>query len=205
LKAIPAVVSLDSDVESTASKGTDDSKSTKVPAPVVKQLLFDIEHAGGIQKFDRGIKQATKILLDNGDPVIYGFRGDSLRRTLTNKVYKWKKEPREKYLARLLRFDVRSAESLPKEAIVKLVAREPKKRRPRPPIINEEEAADIPDEIDLRGQPLRDIWTHEDKVRQQTSANYDANNANNYANVEEQIHKTSNMSSERAPDKGNGA
>jgi hypothetical protein len=83
----PAIVSVESsDVESTASIGTNGSRRTSIAKPVLKQLFYDIEHSGGIQDFDKGLNQGLNILLDKGDPLIYGTRGDSTRRQLTCKV-----------------------------------------------------------------------------------------------------------------------
>ena len=142
---MPAVVSLESDVESTASIGTNGSVRTRIGRPVLKKLFYEIEHAGGIQVFDKGVKQALNVLLDKGDPVIYGFRGDKIRKRLTCKVYQWKKLPRDKYLLKLSKLGVQSAEALPKASIVKLVPKTPK--TPIRTIPEEELVVDIPEEI----------------------------------------------------------
>jgi hypothetical protein len=139
---IPAVVSLESDVESTVSIGTNGTVRSKIPKPTLKQLFYDIEHAGGIQEFDKEVKQALNILLDSGDPVVYGFRGDKVRKRLTNKVYQWKKLSGEKYRNRLFKIHVQPAETLRKSDIVKIVAKT--KKRKAAPVIPEEVAV-IPD------------------------------------------------------------
>ena len=186
-EAVPAVVSVESDVESTASIGTNGSVRSKIPPPVLKQLFYDIERAGGIQEFDKGVKQALNLLLDNGDPVIYGYRGDKVRKRLTNKVYQWKKLDREKYLSRLFKLRVQSAESLQKADIVKIVAKKSKKR---PSVIPEEEVAEIPDEIafspeERQPRPFRQGFfgfaTDSDKVRDQILAKAYTNNEANIA------------------------
>jgi hypothetical protein len=63
----------------------------------LKQLAQDIEQAGGIQNFDDHVSQALSILLDAGDPEIYGRRGSNTRRRLTQKVNKWKSLSPEQY------------------------------------------------------------------------------------------------------------
>ena len=140
VRPVPAVVSLESDVESTASIGTNGSLRSKIAKPVLKQLFYDIEHAGGIHAYDKGVKQALNILLDKGDPVIFGFRGDKIRKRLTCKVSQWKKLSREKYLIKLLKLGVQPAESLPKGSIIPLVPKPPKH-----PVIPEDET--VPDQI----------------------------------------------------------
>lgn len=73
--------------------------------PLVRaQVAKDIEHFGGIQLFDKGIKQALDKILNNKDKYdqkLYG-RGTPGRRSIRNLVDDWKRYPNEVYLERVV-------------------------------------------------------------------------------------------------------
>jgi hypothetical protein len=140
---LPAVVSVDtSDVDSVASIGSSGSGRSNIPKHILKQLFHDVEHAGGIQSFDDGLKQAVNILLDRGDPAIYGLRGDPVRKRLSNKVTQWKQLPAEKYHRKLYKLGLSPAASLPPKDIRKLKPKEKTPPRHRSPVPS------IPEEVE---------------------------------------------------------
>lgn len=147
--SIPAVVTLESDLESTASIVTNGSRKTyeTIPKPILKQLFYDIEHAGGLHEFDKGVKQGLAILLDQGEPEIYGVRGDGIRRRLTCKVSDWKKLTQKQYHRRLFKLGVQPADTL----LVKDIVSIEKKKQGAIRTIPEEV---VPDEIDLVHAPV---------------------------------------------------
>jgi hypothetical protein len=141
---LPAVVSLEtSDIESVVSLTSTGSVRTAIPKPILKKLFGDIERAGGIHEFDKGLNQGLNILLDKGDPSIYGHRGDPQRKRLSNKVTQWKNLKPEKYNRKLALLGLVPAASLPPKAIQRLKPKEktpPKKQR---------SVASIPEEIGI--------------------------------------------------------
>jgi hypothetical protein len=155
--SIPAVVTLESDLE-LASIGTNSSRKTyeSIPKPILKQLFYDIEHAGGLHEFDKGVKQALNVLLDQGDPKIYGERGDPVRRRLTVKVSDWKKLTQTQYHKRLFKLGIQPAEVLLKSDIVSLAETNPKKTKKKQGAIRTIPEELIPDEIDLVHAPVFD-------------------------------------------------
>lgn len=153
---LPAVVSVDSDIDSVASASSSGSFRTLIAKPVLKQLFYDIEHAGGIHEFDKGLHQALNILLDQGDPAIYGVRGDSTRKRLSNKVTQWKSLAPEKYLGRLVKLGLLPASQLPKVQIVRLKAKSPKKRS---------KVNSIPEEVAYDSPPVRPPFVLDPKDR----------------------------------------
>jgi hypothetical protein len=75
---------------------------------VQKQLLQDIEAAGGIKTLSG--KQHKLSSICNQRPEIYGIRGEETRRRITKKVYRWQLLDREnQYVEEVLnRFQVKS-------------------------------------------------------------------------------------------------
>lgn len=69
LKSPRAAVGTPSSVASAAT-----TESQKLEDRVVKQVIRDIEGAGGIKKFDKGKKQGLAELLDSNEDGIYGVR-----------------------------------------------------------------------------------------------------------------------------------
>lgn len=165
---MPAVVSLESDVESTVSVGTNGTIKPRIPRQVLKQLFYDIEHAGGIQTFDKGLHQGLNILLDKGDPKIYGLRGDYIRKTLSNKVCKWKALPIEKYHHRLFKLQLQPAQILPKSNILRLEPKKQKKRTVSGRTLEDSVPCEIAYEADLL--PLHWTDTHIVQEQQKKSA-----------------------------------
>ena len=95
----------ESSQSSTSSAYTTASgkKRTKLPRWVQKQLLQDINNAGGLYDFDLGKPQGLAELLDHRSitlkqPQFYGLRASSQRRKVRNKVQKWKEWPEAKFL-----------------------------------------------------------------------------------------------------------
>ena len=74
-----------------------------------KQLVQDIEAAGGIKAFKTGNEHALSILCNNRTEV-YGERGDKLRIQIQKKVYRWVLLDRDKLYAEnvLTKFGVKS-------------------------------------------------------------------------------------------------
>jgi hypothetical protein len=152
---LPAVVSLetsasDIDIDSVASLSSTGSVRTALPKHILKKLFGDIERAGGIQEFDKGLSQALNILLDKGDPAIYGARGDRQRKRLSNKVTQWKNLPTAKYNRKLHQLGLSPAASLPPKTIQRLSPKEktpPKQRQQR-------SVASIPEEIGIESPEL---------------------------------------------------
>jgi hypothetical protein len=143
------VVTLESDLESTASIGTNSSRKTyeSIPKPILKQLFYDIEHAGGLHEFDKGVKQGLNVLLDKGDPGIYGERGDKVRRRLSVKVSDWKKLTRTQYHKRLFKLGIQPADTLLKSDIVSLKEKDPPKKKKKQGAIRPIPEDSVPDEI----------------------------------------------------------
>ena len=164
---LPAVVSVDSDAESTHSLTSNGTVRSKIPKHILKQLFYDIEHAGGIQDFDDGLNQALNILLDQGDPAIYGIRGDATRKRLSNKVTQWKSLSNQKYYKRLFGLGVVPAVHLGKNEIVRLKAKSPKKRSKVASIPEEVEGVEVDSPSSLAYDPKRGWATDSDAVTQQ--------------------------------------
>ena len=82
-RARPVAVS----TSSVASASSTGSQREKLPANVEKQLLADIQLAGGIKDFDYTENQGLAKLLDNPERVnLYGNRGDPIRRRISHRV-----------------------------------------------------------------------------------------------------------------------
>lgn len=155
---MPAVVSVEtSDIESVASLSSTGSVRTAIPRHILKKLFGDIEHAGGLHEFDNGLNQALNILLDRGDPAIYGARGEKQRKRLSNKVTQWKSLPKKQYHRRLYELGLTPAASIPPEQIRKLRAKE--KTPPRKNKKKKREISAIPEEVEYESPPVRPAFT----------------------------------------------
>jgi hypothetical protein len=117
---------------------TSSSSERGVAKRVCKQLAEDIERRGGIDCFDKGVKQGLNVLLDAGDSECYGERGSTLRRQITQKVARWKTLSPAKYASILYKLGVTPADARPKGEIEKLV-KTPKKRAPKTVVFREEQ------------------------------------------------------------------
>lgn len=86
----------------TIEDSNSDVNDERIPYHVQKQLAQDIEDFGGIQTVAKGQCQIL-CQICNRRPEVYGKRGDPLRKSLSNKVNRWrllsKKEYRKKVLA----------------------------------------------------------------------------------------------------------
>jgi hypothetical protein len=121
------------------SRSTSFASRSQFDAGTLKQLAEDIEYAGGIKEFDKGLTQGLNLLLDlrtyvvkegEADHNIYGERGSKLRERIRKKVAKWKSKSPEEYLLTLSKLGVLPASARKKENISKLVpgiAKIPKK------------------------------------------------------------------------------
>jgi hypothetical protein len=95
--------------------------------------------------------------------LIYGNRGDPIRKKLSNKVTQWKLLHREKYLGKLVKLGLQPAANLPKADIQKLVPKSSPKRTPgkkRVPSIPEEVSFSSPEE-----EPVRPPFEVDPKLR----------------------------------------
>jgi hypothetical protein len=75
------------------------------------QLAEDIEAGGGLSKFDENKSQGLSELLDHRsitlqEPECYGVRGSEQRRKISQKVKRWKSQPK-RYLTDLEKFGVK--------------------------------------------------------------------------------------------------
>ena len=106
-----------SDAESiaatTASVSTGGGRKTEpFPKHIEKQLIRDIEAAGGLQLIDSlgSGQKATSQFLDNQNrPNLYGNRGDPIRNKISKRVSKLKELSREAYLRKVVRFNIEPA------------------------------------------------------------------------------------------------
>jgi len=72
---------------SVASASSTGSQREKLPDNVERQLLADIQLAGGLKDFDFSETQGLAKLLDNPERInIYGPRGDPIRRKISHRV-----------------------------------------------------------------------------------------------------------------------
>lgn len=114
--------SVSSDDSFSDSSVGESSRKAPIPGATLKQLAEDIERAGGIKSFDKGLKQGLNILLDyrtydEDDPECYGERGSSLRGRIRKKVAYWKKLPSEHYVTTLGKLGVLPASHRSKEEV----------------------------------------------------------------------------------------
>ena len=114
-----------------------------------RQLLTDIQNAGGLQAFHLQAKQALSLLC-NKRPDIYGERSDNIRRRIIAKVARWRLLPLHEQLALLQKFNVTAKPGktliLPEE---EEESKPPAKKPPAKEQEKEEENSKIPATVSI--------------------------------------------------------
>lgn len=128
--------SVSSDGSFSDSSVVHSSRKPPIPGATLKQLAEDIERAGGIKNFDKGLKQGLNILLDyrtydEEDPECYGIRGSPLRNRISKKVAYWKKVPTEQYVKILGKLGVLPASHRSKDEVSQVTVSAKKPGRTR--------------------------------------------------------------------------
>jgi hypothetical protein len=125
-------------VSSVGGESASSSSERGLAKRVCKQLAEDIERSGGIERFDKGVKQGLNVLLEAGDSECYGERGSKVRRQIAQKVARWKTLSPAKYASVLFKLGVTPADARPKGKIEK-IAKYPKKKAPKTVFVHEDE------------------------------------------------------------------
>ncbi|CAB9510991.1 unknown protein [Seminavis robusta] len=152
----------ESDTESRASNKSAGSSTTrdKLPSWLEKQLAQDIEqyglHSIGV---GAGKKRTLKQILDQGDERHYGTKSAPIRRTLGQKIRRWKELSREKYLLKLSKLGVVPFEARNKSVTETEAYREPKKEwelTSSDEEVEDKKTKEVPKFVDVKSPNSRD-------------------------------------------------
>jgi hypothetical protein len=107
-----AAKSIKSISSSKSSRSSSSSSSRRMPTWLTTELAEDIERAGGIAKLKQeDKKQALSELLERlNKPECYGVKGSEQRRSISQKVARWKRRDPDQWLAKLKELGVQPAQ-----------------------------------------------------------------------------------------------